>query len=203
MSHYKILGVAEGATADEIKQAYRKKAVTSHPDKGGSPDDFVPIAKAYEVLSDPERRLLYDATGEERRLPIEQEVQGVLMQLFNQALAQEGDIEIVAFVRNHISTQAKQIPGECAKLNRRKEKLEAKRGKISSDAPVNMVHLIIDSEIKNIEGQLLNFEHQAALGEACLAALDLYSEEWEAPPPQMFTMSDLRRQYDPTRITWK
>lgn len=62
---YEILGVAPGASTDAIKKAYRKLAKTHHPD-GGKTDDgmFDAITKAYNVLSDPERRKRYDETGE-------------------------------------------------------------------------------------------------------------------------------------------
>jgi DnaJ family protein A protein 2 len=62
---YDILEVPKTATAQEIKKAYRKKAVIHHPDKGGSEEKFQELAGAYEVLSDPEKRDTYDKYGEE------------------------------------------------------------------------------------------------------------------------------------------
>lgn len=59
-NYYEILGVSETATQDEIKKAYRKKAVEHHPDKGGSEETFKKIASAYDVLGDENKRRDYD-----------------------------------------------------------------------------------------------------------------------------------------------
>lgn len=63
-SPYKILGVPSDATADDIKKAYRKAALKHHPDKGGDEENFKEVSKAYETLSDPEKRKLYDQFGD-------------------------------------------------------------------------------------------------------------------------------------------
>lgn len=64
---YDILGIAKGATAAEIKKAYRKKAIEHHPDKNpGDPkaeELFKKAAEAYEVLSDPDKKARYDQYG--------------------------------------------------------------------------------------------------------------------------------------------
>lgn len=65
--YYDILGVSKGASATEIKKAYRKKALEYHPDK--NPGDtkaeemFKKAAEAYEVLSDPDKKAKYDQFG--------------------------------------------------------------------------------------------------------------------------------------------
>jgi curved DNA-binding protein len=58
--HYQTLGVDRGATADQIKQAYRRLAMKHHPDKGGDAKAFQEIQAAYTVLGDPQRRAEYD-----------------------------------------------------------------------------------------------------------------------------------------------
>jgi len=65
-SYYKVLGVDEKASKQEIKKAFRKLAVHYHPDKNDSPDaeeKFREIAEAYEILSDDDKRRQYDMSG--------------------------------------------------------------------------------------------------------------------------------------------
>ena len=57
---YDVLGVLETATDREIKAAYRKQSLQHHPDKGGDERIFKEVSAAYEVLSDGEKRALYD-----------------------------------------------------------------------------------------------------------------------------------------------
>ena len=65
--YYEVLGVDKTATADEIKKAYKKKAIQYHPDR--NPDNkeaeekFKEAAEAYGVLSDPDKRSKYDQFG--------------------------------------------------------------------------------------------------------------------------------------------
>lgn len=65
--YYEVLGVSKDAAADEIKKAYRKKAIQFHPDKNpgdkASEEKFKEAAEAYEILSSPEKKQRYDQYG--------------------------------------------------------------------------------------------------------------------------------------------
>jgi len=60
MGHYTVLGVKRTAKLEEIKRAYREMARKHHPDKGGDPQMFGQVRKAWETLSDPQARETYD-----------------------------------------------------------------------------------------------------------------------------------------------
>ncbi|XVF36247.1 hypothetical protein REPUB_Repub19eG0041500 [Reevesia pubescens] len=64
-THYDVLSVKEGASYEEIRASYRTAILNSHPDKldsgHGSGDRFVRVQKAWEILSDPKSRAIYDS----------------------------------------------------------------------------------------------------------------------------------------------
>lgn len=64
MNPYTVLGVTEEATAEAIRHAFKAAAKRTHPDAGGSEEAFAEVSKAFDCLSDPQRRDYYDRTGE-------------------------------------------------------------------------------------------------------------------------------------------
>lgn len=63
---YQVLGISRNAAPDEIKAAYKRKAKTLHPDVNPNPkaaEDFAEAKQAFDTLSDPQKRSMYDMTG--------------------------------------------------------------------------------------------------------------------------------------------
>ncbi len=66
MDYYQVLEVPKEATADDIRRAYKKKALDSHPDRpNGNESKFRQVNEAYEILSNMEKRKVYDQYGKE------------------------------------------------------------------------------------------------------------------------------------------
>ena len=85
--------VDQPCTCAQIKRAYRMLALKNHPDKGGDPEVFKKIAAAYAVLSDAEKRRVYDATGEADLTDIDMEEffsSGALDSFFKEMMEESG-----------------------------------------------------------------------------------------------------------------
>ncbi|NWH95063.1 DNJB8 protein, partial [Aegithalos caudatus] len=81
VDYYKVLGLQKDASQDDIKKSYHKLALKWHPDKNPRNKEeaekkFKEIVEAYETLSDPEKRSLYDKSVEESRTPRERAAAG-------------------------------------------------------------------------------------------------------------------------------
>ena len=65
--YYEVLSVTRSCTTDELKKSYRKFAIQFHPDKNPgdkkAEEKFKELSEAYEILSDPQRRQMYDQFG--------------------------------------------------------------------------------------------------------------------------------------------
>lgn len=195
-NHYEELGIPPTATADDIKRAYRQKATETHPDKGGDAARFAKVAHAYEVLKDPERKLLYDSTGNDNRTPLEIEVQNRLLYLFSEALVLPDDREIVATVRSGIKNVLLDISFAKKKAQADMKKLKAKRSKVKTTAAVNIFHMIIDQQLKGINAHLENLKHDTEIAKACLEALKTYSEGMPPQPVTQFSIYFERTNYE-------
>lgn len=63
MNLYVVLKVSPSASSEELKKAHRKLSLQNHPDRGGSTENMAEINRAYDVLKDEKRRMMYDRTG--------------------------------------------------------------------------------------------------------------------------------------------
>ncbi len=88
--YYRLLGISEDASKEDVDRAYRLQARTHHPDGGGSEEDMKALNEAREVLSDPETREAYDA---ERR-PVSRPVYGSSIAYDPEAASRAGTLKI-------------------------------------------------------------------------------------------------------------
>lgn len=201
MSHYKTLGVEPTATPDQIKQAYRKLARRYHPDmncgeaEAGAKAMFQEVQAAYAVLSDPERRARYDATGTDKAPPtVADEGREMLLKVFSDAITADGDPmqvaqSILRGAHDMLTQQRGQFERQAKRLERRSGKIKRKAG------GENLAQMLIDQQLGNARRQLAELEHTMAVRDEAARLLEDYEFEKPAPAQPQWTPTPLA--FDP------
>lgn len=164
-SMYETLGIARNASSAEIKRAYRKRAMSHHPDRpGGSDVAFVPVQQAYDVLMDADKRDHYDRTGEVLQpTDEEKEILSRLAQLFSVILDQPnvpGDAvlkasSMVADSINKLETNIADATARSAQLERKRKRIVNTKGTANVYASVvNERSAQLAREIEHMHGEL-------------------------------------------------
>lgn len=148
-SLYDTLEVSPLCNKEEIKRAYKKKVKKVHPDKGGNPEEFKEVVRAYMILSDSESRYKYDSTGEEekpnerKKIDIDKQAETFLIRTIFDIVDRNGDnlvniniqkalLEVFKSVRHEIDTRFesnkitwKAIKGKFRAVKQKKSTIEA------------------------------------------------------------------------------
>jgi ankyrin repeat protein/curved DNA-binding protein CbpA len=103
---YEVLGVPTDASPEAISKAYRKLALKHHPDKGGSAAEFRVVAEAYAVLSDAEKRRVFDATGSVEVADLD--LDGMMADVFTEGGFFEQMLEGDADLKEMMATEGKE-----------------------------------------------------------------------------------------------
>lgn len=182
---YDILGVDKGATADDIKAAYKGKAKENHPDKeGGSHEKMTDIVRAYSVLGKEDARKRYDETGEEGDVGFEVKFQELVNFAFLKII-EENDIERVDLVKE----LNKYIKFVVVENNKAKKQNEDKLGKFEKVAKRlsakedNKIGRILEMNIFEIKRQLTSLDDYLKFLGECLEVINHHSYEFD-PTPQ-------------------
>lgn len=185
---YKILGISKKATAEEIKKAYREKAKELHPDKGGDEEDFKELNEAYEILSDEEKRAVYDLTKDKKEskkaldtLAIDF-LKGIfvseLNKLSNDDLLRKS---ILLTVRFKIEESVKESERNIKFYMERKANLEIlkKRVKIKKRKGYNSFREVVEEEISFCKNNVLKFKNDVKISKRSVFYLDMLTSTTE------------------------
>ena len=177
MSLYSQLHIEATATAAEIRTAYRQLSKKHHPDKGGDPEQFHRINHAYEILSDPAGRELYDQTGVDSltkwRITIEQN----FILLVTNAMEKQASDPRKAIIEM-IESMDQQLKSDQQQLERKQQKIEkqAKRTKRITAGP-DFVAAAYAEHISKLIDQRSEISVRLKLNQDMLAELEHFEFE--------------------------
>jgi len=187
---YSILEIVRSADADAIKSAYRQKARVTHPDRGGEPEAFIVVVKAFGVLSDPEARRLFDETGtvnEDGAKSYRQEVAVILADMFDAAVTTAlglglplERVDFIAQMTSALTNQSGQAQADCDKLDGEIDALKALRARIRrQDDNPNLFVLRLNDQVGAKVTAHAVARRRLALLETAAAELANYDSEIE------------------------
>lgn len=186
---YAILGVTRDADPETIKAAYRAKAKRLHPDQGGGADEFAELQRAYELLSDPQKRARYDETGsaDDGVQDNDREAIGMVCAAFQQAMDAAQDVarsDIVAGTKQLIRQSQKscfnQRSGNEAKLR----KLRAVHARVKRQgAGPDQIGGLLSQMIRETEGAIKMLDRHAEIHLRSLEIVEDYAYAVEPPAP--------------------
>lgn len=191
--HYETLDVAENATSEELKRAKKRKAREVHPDtNGGDAERMVEINRAFDCLNDPQRRLLYDQTGEDKQAqPIEQEIRTFLLTAFDQVLRNDNyTAGYVKHAERWMNAQLNNVKTTRSEVLATERKLKKKRDKVKTKGIENLFHMLIDQELQRIQTAILQLDRNIQIAEGALLELKNYESLKEESTTGMTVIFD-------------
>lgn len=183
---YDILGVGRDADEAAIRSAFRSFAKESHPDSGGDAEAFVLGQKAQDLLLDPLRRKIFDATGYDPELAEVSDIQGLMLieKLVNDIVLDErepGTFDPLEKMRATLHADIrkarfhmKEMEAHGARVGRHLSRLDRSAG---SDVLGYMLRARIDAIGKAVQDSA----RQVEASERALEMLGAYSYEMDAP----------------------
>lgn len=188
-SPYDILGVTKASSPSEIKRAYYNLAKHNHPDKGGDSKIMADITRAYDILSNPEKKEYYDTYGEEasEKNSIENEVRNIILQTFSEGIQKESSTILKDAIRNisnkklecinskqKIEEKIKQFTKDKNKIKVKYKDKKDKKDKNKKEIE-NLYHMVLDDIIKKLGEQISLADKAILVLEKALEELDNYS----------------------------
>lgn len=187
---YEILGIARAATAAAVKSAYRQKVQLVHPDRGGDPEDFILVVRAFDLLSDPDSRRLFDETGiidDDGVRNYRREVGQILADMFDTAvetaIATGLGLDSVNFIDQMaaaVDSGLEEARGQLSRTDHEIGSLQALRSRIRrTDYDRNLFAERLDTQISSKTTLRTQIKHRVAMLETALLELGNYQSEIE------------------------
>lgn len=171
-NHYDALGIASTATPTEIKAAWRRLSAKYHPDREGGDDARMQeINSAYDVLSDPRKRALYDQLGfDADAKKLDDAAAALLTDTFGHLLGEPGDFDLVVRARSILSQGRTVKSGHAQHLRMSIDALERKRDRVKLREGAKHGQRNVYAEL--IAGRIADLQADAQSASLSLAIVD-------------------------------
>lgn len=187
---YQLLGVRKNASPKTLQKAFRKRAMEHHPDRGGDPQKFQEVQRAYQVLSDPARRARYDATGQvDERAPDNRQAaeMGLLAAILRSALAavlkasQRVEAhDLVALVRQGLANRRQELRQRQTELEKLRASYRTAAGRCSAREGESLLAQLAEAQAVQIDTALTRIGAEQALADRAEKLLEGESFRHEA-----------------------
>jgi curved DNA-binding protein CbpA len=180
---YDVLRITKFADLDAIRASFRKIAKEVHPDHGGSAEEFATIKRAYDILSDPEARAHYDATGEvPDREPDNQEAMALnaIANMIQTVIATEhatGDP--LQAMRTALANDTQNAQRAIEELERKARRCEKLGKRFKTTRGLDPIGAAFAQQIEQAKSQIAGHKQAIATMERALAILKDYQFERE------------------------
>lgn len=206
MSFYKTLGISKEATKDEIKKAFRELSKTHHPDKGGSEEEFKKIAKAYEVLSDPEKRKAYDSGGDYESIEtIQDKARHLLFGFIDSGINSFGFVpdhtDLISTIEAKINESYRKNQNQLEQANKDIRFYNDTKKRVKNG---DMILSFLDSQIEGLKYNIKKIEEHKEVLHLCLKLAGEWEYEFEEDrEPIGYSAEDARkweREYESDKV---
>ena len=180
---YEQLGISAGATDEEIRGAYKRKAQRTHPDKNnGDREQYDIVRYAYNVLSDPERRARYDRNGDTSEPGPTQAsvIEERLVILFSQILSGDLDAlnrtDIVAQCNRAIDKALRELQTALGQIDTTIRQHERLRDRLTVEGEYNAFSSLIDQRLEAAQRNRERIVDDIAVHEGMRELLESYTD---------------------------
>lgn len=189
---YETLGVPRDASAEDVKQAFRRMASAEHPDKGGDAERMAEINRAYETLGDAEKRAEFDATGAiDGADRLETEARDRLVALFQTALEAEQD-DLMGVCQAFLGNAQSEIENRITATTRAAARLRKQRDRIRRKGEgANVFQSLVDRRLVQADEQLNGLERARKVFARVAEMLDAYENAPADVPPEIMALQNM------------
>lgn len=182
---YDTLGVSRDADEAAIKAAYRHLAKSAHPDSGGDADAFVLARKAQDLLLDPLRRKVFDATGYDPELADPRDLQGLMVieKLVNDIVLDErepGTFDPLERMRATLMNDIRKARFHAAEMEGHGARVGRHLDRIATRPATDILGYMLKARIDAITKAVLEAKKQIEATERALEMLKAYSYDMDA-----------------------